>query len=246
MHSLHSLQGNTGDATFYVYTDNVMAPETDPIEPESLPESLPEYLRNMLVISIRPARLERFMERIGRFSSNVTVIDGVNGETIDRKELESAGVIRPGCTMKKGEIGCFLSHRLAWERVLQGPAEHAFILEDDCDFRPSVANLQLITTAFAEAKEIDWDIFYIARNPMLCKNKERISQHVVKVGHTWGLIGYVVTKKAARELLQATTTIRHAADTFVSLTRKAAPVKLAVSPIPFVVVPEISDTTGIN
>lgn len=239
-----TLQGNTGAATLYMYTDNVLPPET---HAESLPvESLPEYLRNMLVISIRPARLERFMERIGRFSSNVTVIDGVNGEFIDMKELESTGVIRAGCSLTKGEIGCFLSHRLAWERIVQGTEEHGFIMEDDCQFRPSVKNLQLIETALAEAKEIPWDIFYIARNPAHCKNKERISQHVVRVGHTWGLMGYIVTKKAARELLQETTTIRYAADTFVSLTRKAAPVKLAVSPIPFVVVPEISDTVNIK
>lgn len=234
--------------SLFTFTDKVMEPDQEPIGDVNI--QLPLCLQNMLVITIRPERLQRFMARIGPLAPHVSVVDGVNGETLDLPALERAGTVKHFSQLNRltrGQVGCFLSHRMAWERIANGTAEHGFVMEDDCDFRPSRKNLQLIETALAEIKDIAWDLLYVSRNPAYCKKVQRVSEHVVQVGDTWGLIAYVLTRKAAQELLRETVIINgRAVDTFVSLTKKAAVVKLGISPIPFFVVDEKSDTQGIK
>ncbi len=231
----------------YQCTDSVLPVATD-ID-ETVAADWPMCLRNLLIVSIRPERLKRCMERLGSLAQYATVVDSVNGEQLDLQAMEDSGQVRQinqWNRMNRGQVGCFLSHRRAWQQIVDSDHEHGFIIEDDCDLRPSRAQLELIQTALTEAADIAWDVFYIARNPALCVTRKRVRTHVVQVGKTWGLFAYVLTKKAARELLEQSKTINgHPADIFVSCHRKAACIKLGVSPIPFVVVDEKSDTLSI-
>jgi glycosyl transferase family 25 len=238
-------------AQLYKYTDNVLENVKDitTTEDKFVVEEWPLCLRNILIISIRPDRLKRCLDRLGGLSKYVTIIDGVNGEKLDMANLEEKGEVEHINELNKltrGQVGCFLSHRKAWQHVVSENNEFGFILEDDCDLRPAYQTLELIQAALEEIK-FTWDVLYVSRNPALCKVRQHISPHIVQVGKTWGLFAYAVTNKAASELLAASTTITgNAVDVFVSCTRKAARLKLAISPIPFIVVPEESDTVGIK
>lgn len=39
--------------------------------------------------------------------------------------------------MSVGEVGCFLSHKKCWERLLESKSEWALVMEDDCIFSSS-------------------------------------------------------------------------------------------------------------
>jgi glycosyl transferase family 25 len=247
--SINIAKDGLSTVNLYHHTDTVFE-SVDTNDEVNVKETWPECLRNILIITIRPDRLARCIERLGSLRTYATIIEGVNGETIDIKQMEESGdleYLNEWNKLTRGQIGCFLSHRRAWKKIAEGHSEYGFIIEDDCDLRPAKQTLDVIQSGLLEAKDMKWDILYIARNPALCKIRKRLRPHVVQVGKTWGLFAYVVSKKAAKELLNESEKIRgNAVDIFVSCTRKAARLKLAISPIPFLVVDEISDTIGIK
>lgn len=250
--SLYLNKNGISSAKLYHHTDAVVTEvhSVSKEEAEKVTKAWPNCLRNILIISIREERLKKCKERLGGLGVYTTVIPGVNGENLDLSILEEKGELSHINDLNKltrGQVGCFLAHRKAWEHLSQSNEEYAFIIEDDCNLRPAQQHLDLITKGITEASKFKWDILYIARNPALCKTRKRLGDHLVQVGKTWGLFAYVLTKKAAKELLATSYPITgNAVDVFVSCTRKAAKLKLAISPIPFVVTTETSDTVGIK
>lgn len=244
-------ENGESEVQLYKFTDAVLSqPENVSIqEKEDVAANWPTAFQNMLVISIRPDRLERFCQRVGPLSRYVTHIMGVNGESLDPELLKKQGSYSPINDLNelsRGQLGCFLSHRKAWQHIVDHELEFGFILEDDCEITPNKETLMILKLAVHEARDIAWDVLFAGRNPALCKVRKKLRPHVVQVGKTWGLFAYVVTLKSARELLAASVVIDDAVDCFVSTTREAAKVKLAISPIPFIVVEEHSDTVNIK
>lgn len=69
------------------------------------------------------------------------IADAVDGSALTAAELTavySPGLIAPRYpfALRAGEIGCFLSHRQIWQRLLDSDAEAALILEDDLAMSP--------------------------------------------------------------------------------------------------------------
>ena len=236
----------------YQHTDTV-ATEVHSVskeEDDRVTKAWPSCLRNILIISIREGRLLKCKKRLGGLNTYATVIPGINGETLDLSTLEDNGELNHINDMNKltrGQVGCFLAHRKAWAHLAQSDEEYAFIIEDDCNLRPAQQHLDLLINGITEANKFKWDVLYVSRNPAFCKTRKRLGDFILQVGKTWGLFAYVLTKKAAKELLDTSYPINgNAVDIFVSCTHKAAKLKLAISPIPFLVTDEISDTVGIK
>ena len=229
----------------FSFTDKHFKPNaTAPVVMDS--NLWPQILRSMLVISINPERLQRFMERAGCLRGFITHIHGVNGRDLSITELQKKKVYKPvnkWNVLTRGQLGCFMSHRKAWSYVISEDLPYAFILEDDCDVHPNSDVIKYLTTAIAEIN-FTWDILYISRNPALCKHKRRVRPHVVETGKTWGLFAYVVTKDAAAALLAGSTVMCQAADIYVS-TCEDPKRKIALSPMVFGLRDEESDTMGI-
>lgn len=57
--------------------------------------------------------------------------------------------------LSKGEAACFLSHRLAWQRVISERLDAAIILEDDVDFHADAAS-DVIATALTDLQPDEW------------------------------------------------------------------------------------------
>lgn len=70
-----------------------------------------------------------------------TVFDAING---DDAIAQNAIAIRPGdlhqpaypFPLGPGEVGCFLSHRACWQRIIDSGQEYGLIAEDDLAFDP--------------------------------------------------------------------------------------------------------------
>ena len=70
------------------------------------------------------------------------VLAAVDGARLSRQEVDQAYArrrFRPTYPfpLTRTEVGVFLSHRLAWRRILDDALDFAFIFEDDAEIDPS-------------------------------------------------------------------------------------------------------------
>ena len=80
-----------------------------------------------------PARREWMESQLTEISANFERIPAVDGSSLASEEYEAAvnwEELGPkGLT--RGEVGCFLSHRLAWQRIAAASERFGVVLEDD-------------------------------------------------------------------------------------------------------------------
>jgi len=131
-------------------------------------------------------------------------VSAVDGAALAQDFLDGA-IDRSPCRPHPSptEVGCFLSHRLAWERVAHGSEEYGLVLEDDVIFARNFAKLISSPGIFSGAPDLirleGW------------KERVRISSRgrALPDGYklhrmTWDAVGsacYVLSKVAARKLL---------------------------------------------
>lgn len=120
------------------------------------------FMINLLRRPERRAKMERSFKEIGLEVEHIAAIDG-NELTSDY--LDEIGVkFLPGYSdpfqhrpMTKGEIGCFLSHFLIWEKQVADKLNEVLVLEDDIRFEPFFK--QRAWNIMREAREIGgWDL----------------------------------------------------------------------------------------
>ena len=132
-------------------------------------------------------------------------IAAVDGRKLSQDEVarHARGATEP---LSAGEVGCFLSHRTAWRRIVEGARRHAAILEDDLFFSGTAARF-LSSTDWIPA---DADIVKIEttlRRTTLGRARRTVGGgHFLALlrGHHFGSGGYIVSHRAARRLVDAT------------------------------------------
>ena len=209
----------------------------------------PRELTHIYVISIRNARLQQYMKRMAPLIRFVHGVVGVNGNTLDVNMLIQERVYRPlnqYNSMTRGELGCFLSHRAIWLKAVEAKLPYTVIMEDDCNFVPTPKAIAHLTQCLARLRVGDpaWEILFLGRNPQFQRNTSRVSKHLVRPGRSWGLFFYVVSFAGAKSLLRQSTTIRKAADIFVSTCPSKH--RYALTPSACFVTPQRSDTLHIK
>jgi glycosyl transferase, family 25 len=154
---------------------------------------------------------------------NPTVVDAVNGNDILRQD---AFPTRPGdlhqpfypFPLGPGEVGCFLSHRACWQKIIDGGSEYGLIVEDDLAFDP---------VNWAEAidlieEQANADVFI--RLP--AKTLEAATDIIGQIGSARlflpciiGLnsVCQVVGRNAAQRLLAASETLDRPLDAFLQM-----------------------------
>jgi glycosyl transferase, family 25 len=88
----------------------------------------------------------RISEQLRRSGIAFEFVDAVDGGSLTPTELaqhydESASIARIGRPMGRNEIGCALSHRLIYGRMLEQRLPSAVILEDDAEIRTDFADI---------------------------------------------------------------------------------------------------------
>ena len=72
-------------------------------------------------------------------------ISAVDGRLLTDDEIQQAtekpSFPRFYASLSTGEIGCYLSHRLAWQRIIDKELDWALILEDDVELQPGFFDL---------------------------------------------------------------------------------------------------------
>ncbi len=137
-------------------------------------------------------------------------ISAVRGSNLSQKEVDAAydsklNKQRYLKALSLGEIGCYLSHISAWQKIVDEELDYAIILEDDCKLE---ANFNEITNIIPMLK--DWDYMKLSGPRGGQKTQERMTVtskfdviHFNRVPSSAS--GQVISLAGARKLLQNST-----------------------------------------
>jgi len=167
------------------------------------------------VITIRPARYEAFQNRIQDVIPIhlVKKIDGVNGTLLDFNELLQKKQIMPNAVhrLRRGQIGCYLSHLKVWKEMKDIDVQFAFIMEDDIAMNASMRlRFQNILNVL-KSNQSKWDICYISYNILRGTTNKGFHPSLKRINKTgWTTrFGYILNQKAATILYQASLPIKN-------------------------------------
>ena len=99
---------------------------------KGVPISIPCYLINL---DRSPERLEYFLEQANAVGLELVRVAAVDGNELDEDTKATLFARRTGkLPLGPGEMGCFLSHRKVWARILADGVDWGFVAEDDIHF----------------------------------------------------------------------------------------------------------------
>jgi glycosyl transferase family 25 len=195
--------------------------------------SLPSI--QILVISLkrsqdRRAQVEKEMRKI---SIPWEFLDAVDGSALKESPIEYKPLkvkYLQGYELTPNEIGCFLSHKAAWKRCVEG-ALPTLVLEDDfvlsSEFESTLKTLLSEISRWDLVRlqglyEVPSEIVFEGREIILAKNQ----------GDAVGATAYLLKPKAAKELIKHSADIYEPVDHFLEHHRKHGLEFLAIRPYP--------------
>lgn len=104
-------------------------------------------------------------------------------------------------SLKKGEIGCSLSHLNCWRHIVKTNIGMSLILEDDVIFSDGFTTKLESTLNKLNVHLPNWDLLYLGREPL--QKDEYVYDGIVKPGYSFGTFAYMITHNGARKLLDA-------------------------------------------
>lgn len=119
----------------------------------------------MINLLRRPERRMKMEESFKEIGLQVETMAAIDGNELTSDYLDEIGVkFLPGYSdpfqnrpMTKGEIGCFLSHFMIWEKQVLEQLNEVLVLEDDIRFEPYFK--ERATNLVEEARQIgEWDL----------------------------------------------------------------------------------------
>ena len=189
-------------------------------------------------------------ERLDPLQVPYSFFEGVDGSMLDLDTLPSYDRLRRrlffGRDLKKGEMGCLLSHRAVYQHMVDHDIDTAVVLEDDVFPAPEFPDvirslvkhpLQWDVVRFLEGEKVYNKSRVIGP---LC-GKYRLTRPLVASG---GAYGYMLTKKAASRFLRHMQKNAVPVDTVHSYVWRTGLETFAVNPSPVRPDREIDSTIG--
>ena len=167
----------------------------------------------------RTAHVQSLKEQLQSMPNfDVRIQDAVDGSALPTGKLNQyvgMDMVQPSYPfpLTPGEVGCFLSHREAWQAFLNSPHEECVILEDDADI--DLSKLDQTIKIFTDGK---------AAYAQLPPRKPRTwpdlpKRHLALLRPpTLGTTGQILTRKAAELLLKKTQQFDRPIDTYLQMT----------------------------
>lgn len=84
---------------------------------------------------------EKIKQELEKYNLDYELIEAIDGNKLSEKELELLVKDYKKAYLAKGEIGCALSHQLAYKKMQENKLHHALILEDDVEFDEKISSL---------------------------------------------------------------------------------------------------------
>ncbi len=174
------------------------------------------------------------------------VLAAVDGARLTPQEVDQAYArrrFRPTYPfpLTRTEVGVFLSHRLAWRRIVDEALDFAFIFEDDAEIEPA-AFAALVE--FVTLERSAWDYVLLPAEPI--RNGTPVVSHggltlMRPDAPPLRAIAQIVSLAAAKRLLERTLPFDRPIDTLMQMTWVTGQPVLVASPSP---VRDVSRETG--
>lgn len=159
--------------------------------------------------------------------------EAVNGKELSDREIKKYTSSFCNDFCPRNVLGCALSHRALWQKVVDDGLESICILEDDITVSKDFE--QILQLASFEVPE-QWDIIYLGCRGACDARKEynilekvwsilgqkghRVSKHLFIPDHPAGTYGYCVSQRGAQKLLEYTREINFHIDVQIGMNIK--------------------------
>jgi GR25 family glycosyltransferase involved in LPS biosynthesis len=160
----------------------------------------------------RPDRKKNVMNQLSKinYKGPVERISAVDANQIDYSIMPTSLITKEGIDyaldketplytyLTKGAIGCALSHKHVFEKILYGKDDYALILEDDIWFNEKFnEKLKEILSVMPE-----YDILWLGYHNKTDKDIRLNANKYLQVPEKlYGLFGYIINKKAASKMI---------------------------------------------
>ncbi len=160
-------------------------------------------------------RLDWFMEnatRVGLSVSRLTAFDAAAASN----EQTMSNFRNGDNTLSNGEVACFLSHRMAWQMLLNSGADYMAIFEDDAHLSEDLAQLLVAGLLPRDVHllriEEPCGKASITRSAIHHISGRRIHRILTRA---YGTAGYIISRTCAADLLERTKTGSQPVDVFL-------------------------------
>ena len=151
----------------------------------------------------RRKHVEEVALKTKKLGFNVEIIDAIYWKT--KNVMEKMNKLNIGFTydgsVTQSQLGCFLSHRLAWERINENndPTELNIIIEDDVD----LLDFNLFLELEKQINSLEsYDAIIMWKHPdKIPDNFEYIRENLVGFYFQWGLCAYSINRSLCDKML---------------------------------------------
>jgi glycosyl transferase family 25 len=157
-----------------------------------------------------PERLQFMRQQFERIGLDFERQAAVDGSKIDLTPYEGSGLM-------PGEIGCFLSHRGIWNKLVESDDEFALVIEDDVRLSEALPALIAETDwipATAGVVKLDTSMRHTGISKARRTAPSGREIHILRGEHT-GTGGYIIRRSYAAELLSNSEKLAQAVDIFM-------------------------------
>jgi glycosyl transferase family 25 len=157
--------------------------------------AIPVYVINL---DRSPQRLDHMGAQLGRLGIAFERLRAVDGREL--KPDYVAGFP----PMSASQIGCFLSHKLAWQRIAEGDAPYGIVLEDDIHIAPGFADLTRSTNWIpvdAGTVKLETFLLRVSMDKMVIGGADEPVLRRMRTFHP-GTGAYALSVRAAEHLLR--------------------------------------------
>lgn len=162
--------------------------------------------------------LERSTHRLHDVQNAMSELDltfervpAIDGRSVPHSELNAVyshtlNNLRYNYDLTQGEIACYMSHRKAWQHLIDSGHQAAIILEDDIVLEPLFAQLHHAVEALNASAYANWDVIKLAQ-PFKPKEAMLLDtfgqfQLVDYKKPPMGGCGYLLSRQGAKKLLK--------------------------------------------
>lgn len=197
-------------------------------------EKVKTYIINM---KSAVSRREYMLDICSKYKNflDIEFFEAINGHNLEddviyEKYNPQKSIKFIGRPLKKGEIGCILSHIEIYKRIIENNIKYALILEDDIILDDNLANE--INSIFSYPK--NWDVVLYGHYSYYLNNREIPSPVSIwnkykregnstlyrLTGFGYGTHGYLISQNGAKKLLKELSEYYAPIDYYTSNTKK--------------------------
>lgn len=175
----------------------------DEIPSDYINEKMKIFIINL---SDRPKKKQYMIDQMTKYGLNYNIFNAINGKQLNINSIAESNIIDHTKSMKymnrpmrRGEIGCALSHIFIWNNMLQDEnVKYYLIFEDDAILVENFKKkLELI---LKEIENKEWDILFLNDNcynhfNAECDGEDFSDKTILPLRIGYGLYGYIINKK---------------------------------------------------